>query len=84
MNIEQAAKKLIKFEQEIEQATQKTNELSAELKLLEKEMKEKFEVTTQKEAQEKLKQLDNQINENEKIFINLIEELEDEFTKFQE
>lgn len=84
MNIEQAAKKLIKFEQEIEQATQKTNELSAELKLLEKEMKEKFEVTTEKEAQEKLKQLDNQINENEKIFINLIEELEDEFTKFQE
>lgn len=83
MNTEQATKKLLSFDQKIKQATEKANELSAELKLLEKELK-KYKLKSLKEAETELKRLSEEIEEKEKIFIDSVEELENEFNKFQE
>ncbi len=83
IKIEQAANQLLKFERAIDEATKKTNELSAELKVLKKELKEKYGVDDLESAEEKLLELEK-IVEKEKIKLNgLIEELEDDFEKFQ-
>ncbi len=81
--IEQATKQLLQFEKTIAIAVSKTNELSAELKILKKELKEKYGVNDLESANKKLLELEEIVEKEQIELTDLIEELEDDFEKFQ-